>query len=234
MGNLIQANLPCDICGSHDALAKYDTNSYCFSCGTSINKRNYASFREKKPTWNGKFPSDLTRNMSAPLKLWLKIYGLNKGDFLKANLAYSPYYKAVVIPFKKGDKFTGYQLRYVTGLSGAKSHNIGKLQPFYITHFPRSKSVVLVEDIRSALKLAKLTNCICLLGTRLTDSHRNDIIGMYRDISLWLDNDTAGQRAAKRMEKKFSVTSNVTNISTKLDPKSYTREEIAKYLTFGG
>lgn len=35
MSNLVKAHLPCDDCGSHDALSKYDDGStYCFSCHT--------------------------------------------------------------------------------------------------------------------------------------------------------------------------------------------------------
>ena len=65
MSNLVKAHLPCDDCGSHDALSKYDDGStYCFSCHTyhkgsktEVVYMDEDAVTELKPD-AGQFPTD--------------------------------------------------------------------------------------------------------------------------------------------------------------------------------
>jgi DNA primase len=79
------------------------------------------------------------------------------------------------------------------------------------------KPLVVVEDLLSSYKL-RLAGypTLCLLGTKL-DSQALNVVQMFRTkrVVLWLDDDTAGHTAAKKLFVELSpVVPNVTAMFT--------------------
>lgn len=217
MSVLIQSGLPCTDCGSSDAKAIYSSNTYCFSCGKS-KPTNRPLYSHKKPI--SYIPCDLTHNLPLPYREWLEVVGIKKYDCL----SYSPKLDALVISMTnaKGE-IVG---RHVRSLGERKAWNVGK-KGCALYGTLSDKSIVLVEDIRSALKLYNCGyNTLCLLGTSLPRDWVNKLAADMDNIYIWLDDDEAGQKAAKIIFDKLKLCSIVKNIRTKNDPKWYSETEI--------
>ena len=225
MPGALKTGLPCPSCSSSDAFCIYENNDYCFSCHTSFNNKTNKGFMPKKPTFSGKLPDNVSDEFSKEAIGWLGAYGIKASYALECGL---PYYKgrnAIIIPFISDKRLVGYQIRYIASNSRVKSHNIGSLRPYYITPH-KEKSIVIVEDMRSGLKVSKTYNTLSLLGTHLKPCDRNYILENYDTIYLWLDGDDAGMNAANKLYDQFRLAGNPKIIYTKYDPKTYTEKEI--------
>ena len=91
--------------------------------------------------------------------------------------------------------------------------------------------VVLVEDILSAIKVSRLenTSSIPLMGSSVSSDFEKQIVGMNKDIYIWLDRDKAKQ--AVRIKNRFKgLGCNAKVIITDKDPKDYLTQEISKWL----
>lgn len=91
------------------------------------------------------------------------------------------------------------------------------------------KSVVIVEDVLSALKVSKFRDCICLGGTTISDKVLTKCLE-YAKMYLFLDGDTAGKTAKTKIRNKLKGLREVVVIRNKLDPKEYTDVELQEYL----
>lgn len=107
------------------------------------------------------------------------------------------------------------------------------------------RSVVIVEDFISYIRLASFCDVVCLMGTYLSIEECNHIVDTYTKIFVWLDNDVtktinSGQVAARKImdnlryskhykqsKKLFTILdSRILNICTKKDPKCYSDSEL--------
>lgn len=91
-------------------------------------------------------------------------------------------------------------------------------------------TVVLVEDVVSALRVSEHMNCICLGGTNLTDFVKEFIIGSYENVIVFLDGDDAGRNAAEKIRKELKLYCNVRVIRAKRDPKEMSNLQLKRWL----
>lgn len=89
--------------------------------------------------------------------------------------------------------------------------------------------LVIVEDPVSAIKIARISDSMPLLGSNLPVSKLNALKGLYSSLILWLDHDK-GINAYKIAEKARLIGFNIRVILTKEDPKCYSTQEIKKLL----
>ena len=85
MQGLIRSRLPCTSCTSSDAMAEYENNYYCFSCGMSRLKSNQKSFFEKldntpqySQTDKLALPGNSTKEIPKPALKWLLSHGVDQ------------------------------------------------------------------------------------------------------------------------------------------------------------
>ena len=101
-----------------------------------------------------------------------------------------------------------------------------------MTIYGTGDTIVIVEDIISAMKIARLREeyCACpLLGSSLSYDMENQLVEKFSNSAVWLDRDKA--KNALRISRKLKqrgLDSRV--IVTEDDPKEYSKEVIRKFL----
>ncbi len=228
MGTLIKAGQPCEQCGSSDAKAIYDSNTYCFSCNYSSSKKTYAKFLTPNK-FNGKLPNDCTPIPEGTPRLWFESVGIEKQHPPAHCISFSPSNNAIVIPHFYHNSLIGYHLRFMDARK-PKAIAVGKQRLFFCCT-GHNKDLVLCEDIRSSLKVACITDSACLFGTNVSEAELLLLPTLgYGIIYIWLDGDKAGKHGAKKIFDKLRLRTNVKIIESELDPKYYTKDEIREYL----
>lgn len=81
------------------------------------------------------------------------------------------------------------------------------------------ETVVLVEDIISAHKVARITNCIPLFGTQIHKSHMYYLMNQDKPIRIWLDKDQEHNVHKITLHLQSMVNVPVSVIITEDDPK---------------
>lgn len=111
----------------------------------------------------------------------------------------------------------------------------------------KSNKIVLVEDYISAIRVgeAKQYDTLCLFGTSLKQEVMLALLDKYAIIYLWLDGDEPGQNSAKKIKYKIEkeltnirekyplkniTVTNLINVKSEKDPKTYTNQEILNIL----
>lgn len=209
---------PCPQCGSKDNLGRYsDGSGWCFGC------RYY-----ERPTKPWTEPTDnpgarpcplLVRDIPNKFLAYYRKYGLTDEEIF-TNFGYSIRYDRCV--YKCGDF---WEARSVD--REPKTLSFGQ-KPWHMLGYWQRIEVCLVEDIVSAIKVARVMPVVCLFGSHLKPEYLLQL--MSRPVYIWLDAD--------KLKEAFSMAERVGNASgkkptvvyTQLDPKEYTTEEIARYL----
>jgi hypothetical protein len=126
------------------------------------------------------------------------------------------------------------------GNTQAKYYSSAPKYPLYVPSWGYTDTIVLVEDIRSALKLSyhlherrKGESSLALLGTDW--GGKRGLINYLawlgiKNVHIWLDGDEAGQKGAEKLYNRLKLYFNCRIIKTELDPKWYTPEQIEEIL----
>ena len=146
-------------------------------------------------------------------QLWLGQYGFDKS--MCKNFFIKETEDGIVLPVKNCTELVGYQVRRYN--KTPKYLTYSKQQYSFIDNYAEAyiRPLVIVEDLLSSYKLSYAGYpTLCLLGTKLDPSaHR--IVQKFRKLRvvLWLDDDTAGQVAAKKLFTELSpIAPNMTAI----------------------
>lgn len=114
-----------------------------------------------------------------------------------------------------------------------------------ILHFPHQQSapddpLILVEDIPSAIKVARYVRCAALLGSSLTRGMMSKALEVSKDIYLWMDDDVwqphnldnhKWKPLPIRYQQEYGYLCNKFNfLRTKDDPKDMPDMHIMEYL----
>lgn len=220
-------HMPCPRCGSKDNLGEYEDNFYCFGCGYykpkntfEDVKRRYLQLKEDKEEANGKL--NVTEDIPIEPKRWLLSFGITSKDVSDYSLGWCEDKKLLVLV--NTDEY--YQGRCF-GDQGRKYLSKGK-KP--LLSFGNGGTIVCVEDILSAIKVAKAGYLgVPLLGSHVSLELQEWLIAQSKPVVLWLDYDKAKESvlACRNMVGK-GVDCSVQ--VTKKDPKEYSIGEINEWL----
>jgi ribosomal protein S27AE len=229
MGYLKQASQQCNQCGSGHGLAIYSDNEHCFSCGyhRSFGPRNFA-LAENKNTNNPILPDDYTLDIPEDHLIYFTQVGIDAEKVMKYRIGYSKMKDALVVPTYVDEILACYQLvRHKT----KEKITIGKRSPFFCCE-QSDKKIVIVEDVRSALKLSYVANSVCLLGAYVpgNKSLANLLYKHARSFVVWLDGDKAGIANAKKLYAQMQMLGKTSNITTLKDPKYFSLDELRYFL----
>jgi hypothetical protein len=149
---------------------------------------------------------------------------LESRDISNLGGGYSEEHDALVIPLVENN----YWMRLFS--SENKYHITGKKQALFLHSSSPSDTCVIVEDLRSAIKVSRVVTTLCLFGTSLPPSQWY-MLDRQKRIIIWLDGDKPGVDAATKLFKKLTLRfKNVVMIKTPQDPKWYSLEEIKCHL----
>lgn len=177
-------------------------------------------------------PPDFTKDIPLIGRLWLYQAGVTESLWKQYGFGWSEKMQRVVMPVYKGDKLVWFQARAVH--AGQKPKYINptgdRSNLIYWTGDTTDKSeIVVVEDILSAIRVGNTKTACSLLGTKIT-TRQAGLLGDYARVTTWLDNDEAGIKGAYTVRRLVGMVTEVRNIRTDSDPKTYTNSEISEIL----
>ena len=207
-----------------DNLGVYsDGHSYCFSCGygSGATVAEKLSRSAKTHQMAPVLPEDISNTLGENAKRWLLRYFPTK-DFPRCLWSEQEQKLYFMLPDgafqyryfgqnKDHPKWVGY------GINDSLIHIVGNVH---------STSIILVEDIISAVKVGHITPTLCLFGSNISLKRLATLklLG-YNEVIIWLDWDKK-EYAIKAAQLAQSIGLNSKVIHTKLDPKDYNFEEI--------
>ena len=107
---------------------------------------------------------------------------------------------------------------------------MGGKEKLFLSHQKKVDTIVVVEDMISAMRVGEVMPAAALRGTHANSSKLAQLCATANDFVLWLDGDTPGRKAAKALEIKLQWLGDVKVIHTEKDPKCYSNEEIERYV----
>jgi hypothetical protein len=229
-------HLPCPSCGSRDNLGLWDDgHKYCFGCGYGIpgyKSVNLADLRElanknkvkTKGTNYGNLclPSDCTSTLPKEPKKWLDNYGITEREILVNHIVWSESYGRLYFPiFDLYGNLVLYQGRYFGSNPVAPRYST-RGQVDNCLHFIGNlgDSIIVVEDVVSAIKVGRQFCAMPLFGSTLSVERIIALSNRFSSLGIWLDRDKA-KYALKAHLRASSYFNRVFTIITDKDPKCY-------------
>ena len=252
-----KARVDCPACGegtnTKAMIVSHSIKAYsgsCFACGhqpfemkgrqtleqlTELKRINNEQLLERagEPP---SLPEDYTNDIPLEGRLWLYSNGITNKLQKRYSIGYSPRLKRVVLPIYNSEgTLIWYQCRAILSGQcpkylqprGDKSSVVfkSKLREAEYT----GSTVVVVEDIMSAIRVGELYRTVSLLGTKATTSQINTL-STYDRVITWLDSDKAGKRGSAAIRQSCSLLTDTSNITTVHDPKFYSKQQISEIL----
>jgi hypothetical protein len=94
-----------------------------------------------------------------------------------------------------------------------------------------TSDVTVVEDALSFIRISRLTSCVCLFGTSMSDRVLNMVRDNHTQYNIWLDNDNRQVKIKQlNLKNKLELFGNVRMIKTDKDPKLHTDTELKEVL----
>lgn len=230
----------CHIDGRKKTYAVYtDGHCYCFWCkrGTRVKYRGQQTQVDNYQSEKIVLPAGLTTQFPDRAINWIRQYGLGYSDLEQHKVMWNDQRQRLVFPYYINDELVGWQGRYFgVDPKEPKWFSRGKLHELiYILHpelldHDRSSSLVLVEDIVSAIRISVSTSSMPLFGTDISGARLKQIKALgYNIVTFWLDNDAA-PKAAKAYGLALAMGLNARMIITDKDPKEYSDLKIKEFL----
>lgn len=192
--------------------------------------------------------SELRQNLQWPERTnftkeawdWLAKYGIRDYEITKYGIYYtSEYGGRIVLPLYSVygllPRAEGFQLRRVSGTGPKYITRLaeGVANAKWVCNVLESPTIVLVEDIVSAIKIARYRSVWAILGSpkHLPDSHCFELAQEQKGVIIWLDRDKAvtGEGYCNRLRRIYGL--KTAQIITDKDPKEHSDAEIQQLLT---
>lgn len=228
MGSLIKflRHEPCPSCRQQgkdkrgNNLARYvNGKAFCFACGYREKSQQTAAEIHTEPVVIApQPPTDLSKTLPAANYNWLRKYLSH--EQIMGNFWYSKKLDRHLFRF-----LDFYEARSVTGAE-PKTYCVGEKPPLVFAKVSMDETLVLVEDVVSAIKLSEVVPAMPLFGTGMNTGIRDFLHKCgYSDIIIWLDRDKYDRSLFFRKYLQ-GCGKQARVISTNRDPKDYTVEEL--------
>ena len=230
-------------------LGRWTDHAYCFSCGyregTDV-KGHFTRFKNNEghtvelPLAATVLPDDAHSVLRQDAMIWLKSYGISDEDIDTHGMLWSERKELLIFPFSgPQNELMAWQGRYfgknpdypkyVTyGIRQDLFHYVG-VDKKHLPH-GRENTVVLVEDLISAIKVGRTQLSMPLFSSDANKYQLHHIAQRLDHVVIWLDPDKWEQaiKLSKRAESFFKT---VNIVLSDKDPKCYTNQEIANFLS---
>lgn len=240
----------CPFCGNGNntpCFALYDNGYYCFSCGIkkSCAKENYA-FRENIIQKVALKIPNVTCDFSPTVLQWLYKYYVFENLIKKYKIYYVPgdelSNESLLLGVYDKNELVFWQRRF---FPTKKFTTGGDKNTLFTINNTARKTIVLVEDYISAIRVGEHANVLCLWGI-----HVNYVMSKYlqkidMNILIWLDPDEAGRAASKELLNRLSKNAQngsiyrafaireqrtVSILETEKQPKDYSDQQLKEIL----
>jgi hypothetical protein len=182
------------------------------------------------------FTGDLIALSSALYEHYIEPYGITQEDVIDQGIKYAPDEGRIYYPlYDMYGYMFGETLKTVYPNTQPKSlHNFWSHTTPHL-HFPLGQAVnqtlVLVEDVISAIKISNLTYCAALLGSHITEA-----LVLYlkehgvKEIIIMLDSDATGVAAGYVKKYQGVINTRLAVCPKGKDPKDLTLDELRNKL----
>ena len=224
--SLFLGHLPCPKCGSKDNLGDYDDHQYCFGCGYYVKKTDTNSLRARinRPVILNELQGiTTTTDIPQEAMQWLLKYNITQNEIDKYKIKWSNPSKVLVLIQTK-DYWQGRNFGF-----GSQKYKSNGVKP--LTIYGKGDTIILVEDVLSAIKIARTKDysALPLLGSNLSKKIESNLADRYSKIYVWLDRDKARHAVQiKNRLRSLGITSKA--VITPLDPNEYNETEINTWL----
>jgi len=214
---------------------------YCFSCGYHLPSNRIIQYQTrnkvvsstedvKQPREILTLPSDSDRIISPIAKRWLAQYDCNEHTLAKHTILWSDYKQMLIFPYFITGELVGWQGRYF-GLDEKhpKWYTKGKVDQFIYTLGKPSDTIVLVEDIVSAIVVSRQQMVSPIFGSVISFKRFLALSHFHSQVIIWLDPDKQKESLSYARKGRLLGLDCKVILSTK-DPKEHTQEEIRHYL----
>ena len=219
-----------------DNLVIYNDHKYCFGCGYHTRDNFKPNFSPKTITSEADsyyMPADISTDIDFKAMAWLqKECHFTIDDIISNTILWSVMYKWLIFPVNLNGQTLGFQARNFNEAKNYKWYtkfNKKDLLKIY-SKTETVQSLVLVEDIISAIRVGNITPCAPIFGARISDNFLLKIKRLpVSNLVIWLDADKRREalQYAKRA-RDFGI--NTTCISTRIDPKAHTNQQLKELL----
>lgn len=252
MSNWIKTSQPCSHCGSSRGFAYKEDHEVCFSCG-------YRAYTKEKVFKNLTLSKNnesrtLTTAFSGKIipenfRKWIFTYIPDITDhetfftvsYCKelGSIYYEPAMNRLIFPYGHYNNNIDnvyYKSWIGRSLDREPKWLINKYTSIYGNRCPylefsfNKKPIVIVEDLISAIKIAKYSNVYCVMGTSISNKLINWLLNKSNKFIIWLDNDRAGKIGTDKLLNRLRLVSDVRAINTEFDPKCYSYKIIEELL----
>lgn len=224
-----------------DNLADYGDHKYCFSCGyfegdgnkLSISRITKQISQQKK---NGPrdvaLPSDFSFDLPENVREWLAKYAITEEEIELHSLGWTEKYTSLVFPILDvHGNLLMVQSRKFSDSPGPKYFTSGYPESIMhlVGHERFSGTIVVVEDLISAIKVGRHCTTMPLWGSSISTERIHRLSTIAVRLVIWLDNDKA-EYATRRAVTAQPWFSDVKVVVTELDPKEYSDKLIRSNL----
>jgi hypothetical protein len=167
---------------------------------------------------------------------WVSKYGLSTNELIERRVLWSDFRQQLIFTwYDQSDNLLLWQARNFK--PGAKKYFTrgvpDECLPVYYHSSPtEGQSLVIVEDCISAIKIARISDSMPVLGSDINRDKLSRLRAYYGPscrVVVWLDGNM--YHKAQRMAQRMNLLGmNASAVYTELDPKCYTIEEIWRVL----
>jgi DNA primase len=176
--------------------------------------------------------------MPAQAASWLTQYNITIDDIKEREIMWCPSRQGLVFPLRdlRGNLFAWQMRCFDSGNKKWDSKGPVHAEAIWITKSMDDTffqdTVILVEDIVSAIRVGHTCDCLPLLGSTLPLSVQNIALDYYKHIIIWMDRDALDKSLeyARRLQVLGGDKSTYV-IHTNDDPKLYSDREIQEKIS---
>lgn len=225
----------------HNNLGIYaDGSAWCFSCGYFKPASGIEKLKAKAQDNLGGLgktvylPGDV--DFELPKKSWdyLRQYSLTEEDIHANKIMWSESYQRTIFPYFGKDGLLGWQGRTHNPSDKRKWYSQGNLKD--LLHICSSRgssttkrSIALVEDIISAIRVGHVLQATPLFGSHLSLNQALRIHLLADVLILWLDKDKE-QYSIQRAKQLRDLGIPTYSVISDQDPKCYNNKEVEELL----
>ena len=181
-----------------------------------------------------RIPRDATSDVSQwgiKARVWAHTRGINNTEIQRFGIVWSEYTNSLYMPIYTDTTLAGYVSKpFTEGMPKYITRWNDKENALWINEIDDGDTIVLTEDIPSAIVVGRYINTIALTGVNIT-THQLAYLSKYKNFIVWLDNDNRQVKMKQLAARnKLSLFGNVRVIHTDRDPKNLSEQEIKDVL----
>jgi len=223
----------CPNCGSKDNLGRYDDNSaYCFGCKYTEKNNKYIPKLDNDDSIKIiKLPDDVSTQINQKGLDWLDKYNITPQERIRYRMLWSESKEQLIFPvYNKENELIAWQARNFSDNIKNKYFSQGKIHNILYFCGNKQSPIILVEDLLSAIKVARLSSAMPLFGSEASTELLMRLKSHATSIIVWLDSDK-WKNSQDIVARSKSIGLPALAIYTHLDPKEYTTDKIKYFLT---